>query len=113
MLAALVGASRVEIRVHSTSETLAGLLLGGAVALFACLRAGRDHACLVRPDTRSMRLVMPALALAWLALLPWIAPPSQAHSMVTELALKLSGRPYPYLREPWLHEWRMRHPRAL
>jgi membrane-associated phospholipid phosphatase len=90
VLALLVGISRVEIGVHSVSEVVAGLLLGGAVSVIAIAKASlpRD-------------VVGPLLAIVvgvWLLFLPLHAPQLQTHSWVTELSLRLSGNITPNTR---------------
>lgn len=109
-LATLVGISRVKIGAHSLSETVAGLVLGAAVVLLVLSRLQHFGADVTRPRLRPW---MPALAAGWFALTPLLAPASQTHPMVTRLALALAGHQQPYLREPWLREWRLRHPRVL
>jgi hypothetical protein len=84
-----VGVSRVVVDAHSVSEVVAGLALGGAVGSLA-LGLG------------SLRLrvgLWPAPLLAlWLGACALIAPPSPTHSMVTQLALALSGNQQPFTR---------------
>jgi membrane-associated phospholipid phosphatase len=100
VLALLVGASRIVIGAHSGSEVLAGLLVGGAAsaAALALIRLPRD---LISP-------LIPAGVALWLAVTPAHAPPSQTHSMVTRLSLKLSGHATPYTRADMLREWKQR-----
>jgi membrane-associated phospholipid phosphatase len=90
LLALFIGVSRVVVDAHSVSEAVAGVLLGatvGAVALgLGRLRLG------INP------WVAPLVAV-WLFAAPALAPRSQTHSMVTQLALKLSGHAVPYTRE--------------
>ena len=90
LLALMVGVSRVVVDAHSVSEVVAGLVLGGAVSA-ATLRRGP-------PQLRLNPWLAPFAAL-WLFSTPVVAPPSQTHSMVTRLALALSGHPLPYTRE--------------
>lgn len=104
LLALLVGVSRVPVHAHSVSEVVAGLALGGAVPAVALARAR-----LVVAAGR-LRLALPALAVAWLSLLPAYAPASQSHAIVTRLALKLAGHERPYRRDEWLREWQQRQP---
>jgi membrane-associated phospholipid phosphatase len=89
-VALVVGLSRIAIGAHSLSEVLAGWLLGGCVTL--ALLAFAERARLQAPA-----LLLCAL-LAWGALMPLHMQASQTHSMVTGLALKLSGRSQPYTR---------------
>lgn len=100
VLALLVGASRIVIGAHSGSEVLSGLVLGGtaSAAALALTRLPRD---LISP-------LIPAAVALWLALTPAHAPPSQTHSMVTWLSLKLSGHATPYTRADMLREWKHR-----
>lgn len=89
-LATAVGVSRVAIGVHSWSEVVAGLLLGGAVTLLAA-RTQRA------PPARHS-LGLPLAVCVWLgSALPY-APPSPTHNWVTQLALAVSGRSQPYTR---------------
>lgn len=89
LLALGVGVSRVVVQAHSWSEVIAGLLLGGAVGSVA-LGLGQLH----------LRVPLwPApLLLAWLASTATLAPPSPTHSMVTRLALAVSGHARPCTR---------------
>jgi hypothetical protein len=79
---------------------LAGLLVGGAAsaAALALIRLPRN---LISP-------LIPAGVALWLAVTPAHAPPSQTHSMVTQLSLKLSGHATPYTRADMLREWQQR-----
>jgi membrane-associated phospholipid phosphatase len=90
-LALLVGVSRLMLGVHSTSEVLAGLLLGGAASALplACARL----------PTRSIGPLIPVAVATWLMVMPIQAPASQTHSWVTRMSLMLSGRNEPYTRE--------------
>ena len=99
-LALLVGMSRLEVGAHSLSEVVAGLLLGGAASAFAIARAG-----LPRSGIGSSLTVLVAL---WVLITPVHVPPLPTHSLVTRLALSLSGSPVPHTRramlltqEPW------------
>ena len=100
VLALLVGASRIVIGAHSGSEVMAGLLVGGttSAAALALIRLPRD---LISP-------LIPAAVTLWLVLTPAHAPPSQTHSMVTWLSLKLSGHTTPYTRADMLRDWKQR-----
>jgi hypothetical protein len=99
-LALLVGMSRLEVGAHSVSEVVAGLLLGGAASAFALARSG-----LPRSPIGSSLTVLVAL---WVLITPIHIPPVATHSLVTRLALSLSGSPVPHTRsamhltqEPW------------
>lgn len=99
-LALLVGMSRMEVGAHSISEVVAGLLLGGAASAFAMARAG-----LPRSRIGTSLALLVAL---WVLITPIHVPPLPTHSMVTRLALSLSGSPVPHTRstlhltaEPW------------
>jgi membrane-associated phospholipid phosphatase len=99
-LALLVGMSRLEVGAHSVSEVVAGLLLGGAAS--ACAMAG---AGLPRSPIGSSLTLLVAL---WVLITPIHIPPVPTHSLVTRLALSLSGSPVPHTRramlltpEPW------------
>jgi membrane-associated phospholipid phosphatase len=93
-LAVLVGVSRIAVGAHAWSEVLAGWLVGGAVTLGVLRWSG----------TAQMRVlpVVPALLLAWMAITPVQLQASQSHSLVTRLALHLSGHVQPYTRSDLL-----------
>lgn len=90
LLALLVGISRVKVGAHSSSEVVAGLLVGGSASAAAMVLARLPHV----PVGSSV----PLLLALWLLVMPAYAPASQTHSMVTKLSLKLSGRAVPYTR---------------
>jgi membrane-associated phospholipid phosphatase len=90
-LALLIGVSRVVDGSHSTSEVLAGLALGGAASALALALAHTPH-------TR-MPLLLPVGLALWLAVTPATAPASPTHSLVTRLALGLSGHSQPHTRD--------------
>jgi hypothetical protein len=73
----------------------------GGVASAAALALVRLPRTLISP-------LIPAAVALWLALTPAHAPPSQTHSMVTQLSLKLSGHATPYTRADMLREWKQR-----
>ena len=50
--------------------------------------------------------LIPLLVGTWLVVSPLQTPQIQTHSLVTQLALKLSGRPVPYTRTDMLHRYR-------
>lgn len=97
-LALLVGISRVVVGAHSVSEVVAGLLLGGAVSALT-LSYFESAALALRP-------LVPALLLAWVAVTPFQLQASQTHSLVTRLALSLSGHEAPFTRAKLLHRLR-------
>lgn len=89
-VALVVGLSRIVIGVHSVSEVLAGWLLGAAVTAAVLLWA--------EPASMRARPLLPALLVAWVCVMPVQMQASQTHSLVTALALKLSGHALPYTR---------------
>jgi hypothetical protein len=97
-LAVLVGISRVKVGAHTSSEVIAGWVLGSSVnlAALALLRAPREP----------IGVWIPAALAVWLMIMPARAPASQTHSIVTRLALTLSGHQRPYTRADMLREWR-------
>jgi len=90
VLAMLIGVSRVVIHVHSASEVLAGLCIGGAVSA-ATLAIARLPSGLFGPA------VAPTVLL-WLTMTPFHAPALNTHSAITSISLMLSGRETPYTR---------------
>jgi membrane-associated phospholipid phosphatase len=97
-LALLVGVSRVKVGAHSSSEVIAGWVLGGAVNLAAWV--------LLRVPRAPIGAWVPAALAVWLLIMPVHAPAAATHSMVTRLALSLSGHQRPYTRADMLREWR-------
>ena len=91
-LALLVGVSRLEVGAHSPSEVIAGLVVGGGASLWAMVRSG------LRAQWNWPWV--PVLMLAWISWTPFTLPPSQSHSLVTRLSLKLSGHDTPFHRVP-------------
>jgi membrane-associated phospholipid phosphatase len=95
-IALLVGISRVALGAHSSSEVLAGLLVGGAASAMALE--------LVRLPRAAVNPAIPAALALWLALMPSLGPASQTHSAVTRLSLMLSGHKTPYTRSDMMRE---------
>lgn len=91
LLAVAVAVSRVVVGVHSSSEVVAGFMLGATASALA-LRATQAPARLPPP------WLLTAVA-AWLMVWPLGGPMSPAHDIVTSLALRLSGNSTPYTRE--------------
>lgn len=98
LLAVVVGVSRLAVGVHSVSEVASGLALGGCVSLY-CARRHALRLAQVNP-------LVPLLVMAWLVVSPLQTPQIQTHSLVTQLALKLSGRTVPYTRADMQHRYR-------
>jgi len=99
-LALLIGISRVVVGVHSISEVLAGLLVGGAASATAL--------ALARLPSGLMGPVLPAVIALWFIFMPIEAPMSRTHSMVVRLSLVLSGHRMPYTRSGMLRELKRR-----
>jgi membrane-associated phospholipid phosphatase len=99
-----IGVSRVMVGAHSGSEVVAGLLLGGSVSALALAQAGL-------PRLR-LNFYAPLLVAAWFVLSPLQAPHLPTHSLVTQLALQLSGHPKPHTRTEMLRLGRTPLPRA-
>jgi len=94
-LALVVGLSRIEVGAHSWSEVLAGWAVGGAVSAVA-LALSETSAILIRP-------VVPALLLAWVAVMPFKLHASPTHSFVIRLAVAMSGNETPFKRSDLMH----------
>jgi hypothetical protein len=94
VVAFLVGVSRFILWTHSSSEIVAGWLEGGLVSM----------AVLARPISLPARLNVAMLAAAalWLMFIPAAAPTLDTHSVITRLALKVSGHERPYTRSALL-----------
>lgn len=100
LLAVLVGVSRVVVGAHSPSEVVAGLAVGswaGAAGLSATRQAEK------------INVLIPLSMVAWLALMPGHVPALQTHSMVTHMALALSGHERPYTRADMLLRLRQKN----
>lgn len=89
-VAVLVGVSRLAVDAHSVSEVLAGWLVGGSVTV----------AVLVRADTGNvvMRPIVPFILALWVSVTLVQMQASHTHSLVTRLALHLSGHTQPFTR---------------
>jgi hypothetical protein len=87
-----IGLSRIASRAHSPSEVLAGLVLGAAVAWVTMRRGGL-------PPLVLQPLVVGALMLLIAAWPSAGEPAPLAHSVLTRIALTLSGRTTVYTRE--------------
>jgi membrane-associated phospholipid phosphatase len=89
-LVVAVAVSRIMVGAHSPSEVVAGLLLGGAVSVVSL--------------SGSSKLTFAIHPMAILVLSIWFSmgasemPPSQTHSRITNLALRISGRTVPFKR---------------
>lgn len=95
VVALLVGVSRVVLGAHSFSEVLAGWFAGGLVAL-GMLDAGI-------PVPARLGVTMLAVAALWMTLMPAAVPTFDTHSLVTRVALQLSGHQRPYTRRALLN----------
>jgi membrane-associated phospholipid phosphatase len=93
-LALLVALSRMEVGAHSLSEVLAGLLLGGAASAVAMASTSLPRAL--------MGSGLTVLVALWVLITPIHVPPLPTHSLVTRLALSLSGSPVPHTRRDML-----------
>lgn len=89
-LAVLVGVSRIAVGAHSWSEVFAGWALGGVVSAVV-LGFPVLSGALLRP-------IIPIILLAWVSITPFGMQASQSHSLVTRMALHLSGHSTPYTR---------------
>jgi hypothetical protein len=94
VLALLVGISRFVLGAHSESEVLAGWLVGGLVSCAVLARG--------TPVPLQLRATVFLTGALWLTLTPATGPAVETHSMVTRLALKLSGHERPYTRSDLL-----------
>lgn len=110
-LALLVGVSRVIVGAHAWSEVLAGWLLGAA-ATCAVLALVETEDFAWRPLWPFLP-VMPIMSIAfvaWMSITLVHMRASQTHSLVTCLALKLSGHERPYTRTDLLLHLRTSRP---
>ena len=94
-LALVVGLSRIKVGAHSWSEVLAGWAVGGAVSAVA-LALSETSAIVLRP-------IVPALLLAWVAVMPFKLHASPTHSFVVRLAVAMSGNETPFRRSDLLY----------
>jgi membrane-associated phospholipid phosphatase len=95
-LALLIGTSRMVIGVHSVSEVLAGLLVGGAASAITLAWSA--------PPTRLMHPLVPMGLVVWMALMPLQMPASQTHNLVTRMALAMSGHDAAFTRDDLLRQ---------
>ena len=89
-LVVAVAVSRIMVGAHSPSEVVAGLLLGGTVSVLA-MTGSRQLTFAVHPVAIFVLLV-------WFSMGSGEMPPSQTHSHITSLALRISGRTAPFKR---------------
>jgi hypothetical protein len=104
-MALMVGISRIEVGAHSLSEVVAGLLLGGSVSAIAL--------SYVPSAVLTIRPVVLALTLAWVAVTPFQLHASQTHSLVTRLALAMSGHDAPHTRAKMLRDLHLQNPASV
>ena len=95
VLALLIGVSRLVLGTHSLSEVVAGWLAGGAVSL-RVLASGISV-----PGRLNVTIL--GVAALWMTLTPATAPTLNTHSLVTRVALQLSGHQHPYTRRALLN----------
>jgi membrane-associated phospholipid phosphatase len=100
-LALVVAISRIAVGAHSLSEVIAGLLVGGSVS--AVVLANFLAASL------TIRPLVPVLLLLWVAVTPFQLHASQTHSLVTRLALAVSGHEAPHTRSELLRHLRLQN----
>jgi hypothetical protein len=98
--------SRVQVGVHSWSEVIVGLALGGAVTALVLIVQGLPRG--VPRLSFGTSVGLPVALAAWLTMMPTFGPAFNSHSMVTQWSLRLSGRPAPYTRGEMLREYRQR-----
>jgi membrane-associated phospholipid phosphatase len=90
IFALLVAISRIEVGAHSLSEVLAGLAVGGSVSAIAL--------SYLPTAVMTIRPAVLVVTLAWVAVTPFQMHASQTHSLVTRLALAMSGHEAPFTR---------------
>jgi membrane-associated phospholipid phosphatase len=95
VLALLVGVSRVVLQTHSVSEIVAGWLVGGLVSLRVI---GGGIAV-----PAALNAAVLAGAAFWVIVMPATARSFDSHSLITRLALHLSGHQQPFTRRALLN----------
>lgn len=95
VLVILVCVSRLMVMAHSVSELVAGFLVGSAVSAYAVGHIGLPRA--------KLNFYVPLILALWLMVSPLHTPQIPTHSMVTHLALVLSGHTKPHTRNEMLH----------
>lgn len=98
--ALLVAVSRVVVGAHSGSEAASGFLLGAAASGLSLRELGR-------PPQRAAPAVLLIGLMLWLMVTPQVPPLVPSHSLVTRLALQISGRQTPYTRADLHREERL------
>jgi membrane-associated phospholipid phosphatase len=95
LLVVLICLSRIVVLAHSISEVVAGFLLGITVSAHAV--------CHFRLPSFKLNFYVPLILALWFLVSPLHTPQIQTHSMVTNLALFLSGHIKPHTRDEMLH----------
>jgi hypothetical protein len=90
VLVGLVCVSRLMVMAHSVSEVLIGFLVGGVVSAYAVGHIGLPRA--------KLKFYVPVILVLWLTVSPLKTPQIPTHSLVTHLALRLSGNTKPHTR---------------
>ncbi|WP_404981032.1 MULTISPECIES: phosphatase PAP2 family protein [Caballeronia] len=93
LLGVVVSGSRVVVNAHSVSEVVAGCMLGAAVSLAFVRIAWRAEPGKLAPMPVAASLAAVVVALHGV--------PVPTQHWITEIALGLSGHPYPYVRALW------------
>ena len=93
-VAVLVGVSRVVLGTHSISEIMAGWMLGGLVSAVVVSRGISSAA--------RLNVAIVAMAALWITVMPATAATLDTHSLVTRVALQLSGHRQPFTRRELL-----------